>query len=188
MYGALSGFFFALIIYLQTNLGYSSLKAGVSLLPVTVLMMFLSGRMGGYAAKYGPRAFMTVGPLLMGIGIATLIRLHAGQSYLMGVFPGILLFGLGLSLTVAPLTNAVMSSVAPDDSGIASGVNNAVARVAGLVVIALLGVLGASHAYKFSAVFCTILVILAGIVSFVLIRNPQTTSEPTKKLASSSLR
>lgn len=182
MYGALSGFFFALIIYLQTNLGYSSLKAGISLLPVTVLMMFLSGRMGGIAAKYGPRAFMTVGPILMGIGISTLIGLHAGQSYVVGILPGVILFGLGLSITVAPLTNAVMNSVKPDDSGIASGVNNAVARVAGLVIIALLGVLGASHAYKFSAIFCTILVIIAGIVSFALIRNPQSMTMPAKKL------
>jgi EmrB/QacA subfamily drug resistance transporter len=185
MYGALSGFFFALIIYLQTNLGYSSLKAGLSLLPVTALMMLLSGRMGGIAAKYGPRTFMTVGPLLMGIGIATLIRLHSGQSYVLGVLPGIVLFGLGLSTTVAPLTNAVMNAVQPNDSGIASGINNAVARVAGLIVIALLGVLGASHAYKFSAVFCTILVLIAGAVSFALIRNPQAATAPIKKLAGS---
>jgi EmrB/QacA subfamily drug resistance transporter len=174
MYGALGGFFFALVIYLQTTLGYSSLKAGLSLLPVTALMMLLSGRMGGYASKYGPRAFMTVGPLLMGVGIATLIPLHHGQSYLLNIFPGILLFGLGLSITVAPLTNAVMSSVKPHDSGIASGINNAVARVASLIVIALLGVLGASHAYKFSAIFCTVLVLSAGIISFALIRNNQT--------------
>ena len=183
MYGALSGFFFALIIYLQTTLGYSSLKAGISLLPVTVLMMFLSGRMGGLAAKYGPRAFMTVGPLLMGIGISTLIGLHAGQSYIMGILPGVVLFGLGLSITVAPLTNAVMNSVKPDDSGIASGVNNAIARVAGLVIIALLGIFGASHTYKFSAIFCTTLVLIAGIVSFALIRNSQPIAMPVKRLA-----
>lgn len=176
MYGALSGFFFALIIYLQTNLGYSSLKAGLCLLPVTALMMTLSGRIGGTAAKYGPRAFMTVGPFLMGTGIALLIRLHAGQSYVLGVLPGILLFGLGLSTTVAPLTNTVMNSLIVDDSGIASGVNNAVARVAGLVIIALLGVLGTSHAYRFSAVFCTVLIVTAGIISFALIRNPRTAS------------
>ena len=186
MYGALSGFFFSLIIYLQTNLGYSSLRAGLSLLPVTALMMLISGRMGGMAAKYGPRAFMTVGPLLMGIGISTLIRLHAGQSYVAGVLPGILLFGLGLSITVAPLTNAVMNSVKPDDSGIASGINNAVARAAGLIVIALLGVLGATHAYKFSAILCTILVLVAGAISFALIRNPKPEVVPAKKLAGSS--
>ena len=180
MYGALSGFFFALIIYLQTDLGYSSLKAGISLLPVTVLLMVFSGRIGGLAAKYGPRTFMTVGPLLMGVGIASLIPLHAGQAYLSGVFPGIFLFGAGLCITVAPLTNTVMSSVNAEDSGIASGVNNAVARAAGLVIIALLGVLGASHAYKFSAILCTVLVISAGVISFALIRNPQTTTALAK--------
>jgi EmrB/QacA subfamily drug resistance transporter len=174
MYGALGGFFFSLVIYLQNALRYSSLKAGVSLLPVTAFMMVLSGRMGALSAKYGPRAFMTAGPLLMGAGIATLIPLHAGQSYLTGVFPGIVIFGLGLSVAVAPLTNTVMSSVNQSDSGIASGVNNAVARVASLVVIALLGVLGAAHAYKFSAILCTILAVVAGIASFALIRNNQT--------------
>ena len=176
MYGALSGFFFALVIYLQTALGYSSLKAGLSLLPVTILMFLLSGRMGTLAGKYGPRAFMTAGPLVMGAGIATLIHLHGGQSYIGAIFPGIILFGLGLSLAVAPLTNAVMGAVRPEDSGIASGVNNAVARVAGLIVIALLGVLGAANAYKFSAIFCTILVLAAGIISFVLIRNAKRTT------------
>lgn len=180
MYGALGGFFFALVIYLQTELGFSSLKAGLSLLPVTAFMMLLSGRMGGYAAKYGPRAFMTVGPLLMGVGIAWLIPLHSGQTYAVNILPGILLFGLGLSIAVAPLTNTVMSSVNPDDSGIASGVNNAVARASSLVVIALLGVLGASHAYKFSAIFCTILVICAGLVSFVMIRNRPVTVPKTR--------
>jgi len=149
--------------------------------------MVLSGRMGGIAAKYGPRAFMTVGPLLMGIGISTLIGLHAGQSYVTNILPGIVLFGLGLSTTVAPLTNAVMNSVKPDDSGIASGVNNAVARVAGLVVIAMLGVLGAAHAYKFSAIVCTVLVIIAGIVSFALIRNPQAIVVPAKKFAGNKI-
>jgi len=174
MYGALSGFFFALVIYLQTTLGYSSLQAGLSLLPVTILMLILSGRMGTLAGKYGPRAFMTAGPLVMGAGIATLIHLHGGQSYVDAIFPGIILFGLGLSVTVAPLTNAVMGAVRPEDSGIASGVNNAVARVAGLIVIALLGLLGSSATYKFSAVLCTILVLAAGIISFAFVRNQQT--------------
>ncbi|HEY1835267.1 MAG TPA: MFS transporter [Candidatus Saccharimonadales bacterium] len=171
MYGALSGFFFALVIYLQTALGYSSLQAGLSLFPVTVLMLVLSGRMGTLAGKYGPRLFMTTGPLVMGAGIATLIRLHSGQSYASAIFPGVTLFGLGLSLTVAPLTNAVMDAVRPEDSGIASGVNNAVARAAGLIVIALLGILGSNATYKFSAILCTILVLAAGVISFALVRN-----------------
>ena len=122
---------------------------------------------------------MTVGPLLAGFGIFTLVRLHGGQNYLGAIFPGIFLFGIGLSLTVAPLTSAVMGAVRPDDSGIASGVNNAVARVAGLMVIALLGILGTANAYKFSAIFCGILAATAGIISFALVRNPRRTTPIT---------
>lgn len=175
MYGALGGFFFSLVIYLQTTLGYTSLAAGVSLLPVTILMMTLSGRMGALSSKYGSRRFMTIGPLLMATGIAFLIPLHAGQAYVTSVLPGIILFGLGLSTTVAPLTSTVMGAVRADDSGIASGINNAVARVASLVTIAMLGIFGATHAYRFSAILCTILVATAGVVSFITIRNIQTT-------------
>jgi predicted MFS family arabinose efflux permease len=175
MYGALGGFFFALVIYLQTHLGYSSLQAGASLLPVTVLMMLLSGRMGALAGKRGSRGFMTAGPLLMGIGVAMLIPLQHGQNYALHVFPGILLFGLGLSVAVAPLTSTVMSSVQQGDSGIASGVNNAVARVASLLVVALLGLLGAANTYKFSSILCAILLIGAGALSFIFIRNQPTT-------------
>jgi EmrB/QacA subfamily drug resistance transporter len=171
MYGALGGFLFAFVIHLQTVLGYSSLQAGISSLPIIIFLFTLSGRMGGLASKYGPRAFMTVGPTLAGIGMFTLVNLHAGQSYVSAILPGIILFGLGLSITVAPLTAAVMGAVKPNDSGIASGVNNAVARVASLIIVALLGILGVSHAYKFSAVLCGSLAIAAGIISFALIRN-----------------
>jgi predicted MFS family arabinose efflux permease len=158
---------------LQVALGYSSLQAGLSLFPVTLFMLGLSSRMGALASKIGPRLFMTIGPLIMAIGVASLIWLHKGQSYLTGVFPGIFLFSLGLSITVAPLTAAVMGAVKPDDSGIASGINNAVSRVAGLIVIALLGLLGTSVVYKFSAILCTSLLLAAGIISFALIRNPK---------------
>jgi EmrB/QacA subfamily drug resistance transporter len=171
MYGALSGFFFALVIYLQNTLGYTSLKAGVSLLPITVLLLVLSGKMGQLAGKYGPRLFMTAGPLVATLGMITLIHLHNGAAYFSGVFPGILLFGIGLSLTVAPLTSAVMAAVRSNDSGVASGVNNAVSRAAGLVIIALLGLLGAANSYKFSVMLCAFLTGGAGILSFVIIRN-----------------
>lgn len=173
MYGALSGFIFALVIHLQIALGFSSLQAGVSTLPVVILMFALSGRMGALATRFGPRAFMTVGPILAGIGMLSLVNLHAGQSYITSIFPGILLFGLGMSIMVAPLTTAVMGAVKPADSGIGSGINNAVARVAGLIVVALLGLFGAANAYKFSAVLCGALALIAGILSFALIRNSQ---------------
>lgn len=173
MYGGLSGFIFALVIYLQTNMHYSSIKAGISLLPVTALLFALSSRAGSLAGKYGPRLFMTFGPIIAGVGMLVLLRLGPGMSYLGYVLPGILLFGFGLVLTVAPLTITVMSSVNESESGIASGINNAVSRVAGLIVVALLGIFGAAHAYRFTIVLCSILAIVAGICSWGLIRNHQ---------------
>jgi hypothetical protein len=173
MYGALSGFMFALVIYLQTKMGYSAIKAGVSLLPVTILLLILSGKVGGLSSKYGPRLFMTVGPILAGIGILSLLNLKPGDSYVTFLLPRVVLFGVGLSLMVAPLTTTVMTSVQETSSGIASAINNVVSRVAGLVVIALLGLLGTQHVFKFSMALCGILAVCAGIISLVFIRNPQ---------------
>jgi len=169
LYGALAGFFFALAIYLQTKIGYSALQAGMATLPVTVFLIGLSGRFGGWAARIGPRVFMTVGPIVSGLGIASLIRLQPGASYVTDILPGIILFGLGLSCTVAPLTITVMGSVTETESGIASGVNNMVSRVAGLIVIALLGLFGATHAYHFTTILCAALAIIAGVCSWFLI-------------------
>jgi len=171
LYGALSGFFFALVIYLQRTMGYSSIKAGLSLLPATLLLLTLSGRIGKLGSSIGPRLFMTFGPLLAAGGIGLLVPLRPGDAYLLHVLPGICLFGLGLSLTVAPLTTTVMTSVADQDSGIASGINNAVSRVAGLIIIALLGLFGATNSYRFSALLCVGLTASAGVVSFLFIRN-----------------
>ncbi len=172
MYGALSGFFFAFVIYLQTMLGYSTLQAGLSMIPVTLLILGLSSRVGGLAGRIGSRLFMTAGPLLAAAGMAFLYGLSPGDGYALYIFPGVALFGLGMALLVAPLTVTVMSSVDAHDSGIASGVNNAVSRVAGLIVIALLGLFGASHAYTFAIVLCAGLAALAGVASWVLVRNP----------------
>ncbi len=171
MYGALGGFFFALVIFLQTTAGYSSLAAGATLLPVTIFLLALSSRMGALAGKHGPRLFMTIGPILSGLGILLLAPLGSHAPYLTTVMPGILLFALGLSITVAPLTATVMGSVALGDSGIASAINNAVSRVAGLIVIALLGLFGAAHAYVFAALLCSGLAILAGVISYLMIQN-----------------
>ena len=172
MYGALGGFFFILGIYLQTIGGYSALEAGASFLPIPIILFFLSSRAGGWSAKYGPRAFMTAGPILAAIGIALLLRLGHHASYLLTVLPGVTVFALGLALTVAPLTSTVMGSVSLAESGIASGVNNAISRVAGLIVIALLGLFGSAHAYQFAAILCALLAAGAGVISFVLIENP----------------
>ncbi len=173
MYGGLGGFFFILTIYLQTNLHYSSIAAGLAAFPVTITMFFLSGRVGSLAGKFGPRWFMTFGPTLAGLGILMLLPLHEGSQYVWHILPGITLFGLGLATTVTPLTTTVLASVAEQDSGIASAVNNAVSRVSGLVVIALLGIFGAAHAYQFGVWLCGGLALLAGLVSAVLVRNPE---------------
>jgi MFS family permease len=177
MYGALAGFTFAITIYLQTTLHYSSLATGLSLLPVSIIMFFFAGRVGKLSAQYGPRRFMTAGPIVAGIGIASLYGLNLGDNYLLHVMPGVLIFSCGLVLTVAPLTTTVMTSVDESHSGIASGINNAVSRAAGLIVIAGLGLLGAHQFYHFSIALCACLAILGGIVSYIFIEKiPATNS------------
>jgi EmrB/QacA subfamily drug resistance transporter len=175
MYGALGGLFFALIIYLQSVVGYSSLQAGLSMLPVTILLLLLSPRVGALSAKLGPRLFMTIGPIIAGLGMLWLWPLHHGSSYALGVLPGIVLFGLGLATTVAPLTTTVMASVAEANSGIASAVNNAISRVAGLLVVALLGLFGATIAatYHPAIALSATLAIIAGLIAYATIKNPR---------------
>jgi EmrB/QacA subfamily drug resistance transporter len=171
MYGALGGFMFALVIYLQTYLHYSAIQAGMSVLPVSILLILFAGKIGRLSAQYGPRFFMTAGPLLAGLGMSLLFFLRPGDGYIMNVLPGIVLFGAGLALLVSPLTTTVMTSVSDVHSGIASGINNAVSRAAGLIVIAVLGFFGASSAYPFAAALCAFLAFGSGIVSFVFIRK-----------------
>jgi predicted MFS family arabinose efflux permease len=128
--------------------------------------------MGTLTESFGPRIFMTLGPITSGIGILTLLQLPAHPNYWLYILPGILLFGIGLTLTVTPLTVTVMRSVDERHSGIASGINNAVSRIAGLFVIAVLGIFGAALSYHFAVLLCGTMAILAGIVSFLVIRNP----------------
>jgi EmrB/QacA subfamily drug resistance transporter len=172
MYGALSGFFFAYVIYAQTALGFSSLMAGLSTLPITLCLLLLSRRAGAWSDRYGPRLFMTIGPILAGLGMAALWWLHPGVP-MWAPLPGIIVFGIGMALTVAPLTTTVMAAVDETSAGIASAVNNAVSRVAGLVIIALLGLFGAASSYRFSVALCAGLAIVAGIISWLLIKNPR---------------
>lgn len=172
MYGALGGFFFALTIYLQTVVGFSTLAAGASLLPVTVVMFLLASRAGAWAGTFGPRRFMTVGPALAGLGMILLLPLGPGDGYLAHVFPGVLLFAVGLALTVAPLTATVMGSVDERSSGIASGINNAVSRVSGLIVIAVLGFFPADASYHATTILCAALALSAGAVAFMMVKNP----------------
>jgi EmrB/QacA subfamily drug resistance transporter len=171
MYGALSGFMFALVIYMQTKLGYSAIKAGASLLPVSLMLLFFSSRVGRLSSKIGPRYFLTVGPLIASLAMFLLIGYKPGSSYVWFLLPRVLLFSVGLVLLVAPLTTTVMTAVEDSSSGIASGINNAVSRIAGLVVIALLGLAGTGNIYRFSMVLCAIFAAAAGLVSFITIQN-----------------
>jgi EmrB/QacA subfamily drug resistance transporter len=138
VYAALGGASFFLVIELQLALGYSALEAGASLLPVTVLMLLLSARAGALAQRIGPRIPMTVGPIVVGIGMIMFTRIEPGSTYFTSVFPAAIVFGLGLAATVAPLTATVLAAADDSDLGIASGVNNAVARLAGLLAVAVL--------------------------------------------------
>jgi EmrB/QacA subfamily drug resistance transporter len=139
MYGGLGLLFFFLVLFLQQVAGYSALAAGSSSLPVTLVMFALSTRFGMLADRYGPRFFMGVGPLVAAAGMAMLLPIDADVDYFTELLPGLLVFSVGLSMTVAPLTATVLADADESNAGIASGVNNAIARVAGLVTIAAVG-------------------------------------------------
>jgi EmrB/QacA subfamily drug resistance transporter len=139
MYAGLGGALFFVGLYLQQVSGYSALAAGAAFLPLTFVTFFLARRFGKLADQHGPRLFMGVGPLIAGTGLALLMRVDARADYVAELLPGLLVFSLGLAMTVAPLTAAVLAAVEEKHSGVASGVNNAVARVAGLLAIAVLG-------------------------------------------------
>ena len=139
MYGGLSGATFLIPIFLQEAAGFTPLVAGLSLLPISIVMFLLSARMGALADRFGPRIFMGAGPIVAGCGLALLAMMGSDVDYWTNVLPGALVFALGLSLTVAPLTATVLGGVDERHAGVASGVNNAIARVAGLVAIAVIG-------------------------------------------------
>src|SRR5437588_629703 len=139
MYGGLGITFFLLVLFLQEVAGYSALKAGFALLPSTIVMFLLSKRIGRLADRVGPRLFMGLGPLTAAVGMALMLGLGAHVAYLTDLLPALLVFSIGLASTVAPLTATVLSDADESDAGIASGVNNAIARVAGLLGIAAIG-------------------------------------------------
>nr|WP_245534374.1 MFS transporter [Xylanimonas cellulosilytica] len=141
IYGALGFGGFLVTLFLQQVAGYTATLAGLAQMPAFVALLTLSGTFGALAARFGARAFMTVGPLLAAAGFLLMLATDASAHYWSQVFPGQAVFGLGLAVTVAPLTAAILGAPPPADAGIASAVNNAVARVAGLVVVALAGVI-----------------------------------------------
>ena len=183
VYGAFGGLLFLLVIQLQVVAGFSPVAAGSALLPVTVLMLALSARAGALAQRVGPRWLMTVGITCLAIGMALMSRIGVHASYAADVLPAVIVFGLGLSITVAPLTATVLASADVRHAGVASGVNNAVARAAGLVAVAALpaavGLTGASYhdPARFSQGFdrattaCAILLLIAAGLTATLVDN-----------------
>ena len=139
VYAGLFGASFFITLFLQQVAGYTPFEAGAATTPITIVMCVLSGRFGALASRIGPRLVMGIGPLVGALGLALLVRLEADSRYLLDVLPSMLLFGLGLAMTVAPLTTTVLDSVPERRAGLASGVNNAVSRVAGVLAIAVLG-------------------------------------------------
>jgi MFS family permease len=139
MYGGLGVLFFLLVLFLQQVAGYSATEAGLTTVPVTLVMFALSTRFGMLADRHGPRFFMGVGPLVTAVGLAMTMGIDQDVDYLTELLPALLVFALGLSMTVAPLTATVLADADERNAGVASGVNNAIARVAGLVAIAAVG-------------------------------------------------
>jgi EmrB/QacA subfamily drug resistance transporter len=179
VYGGLSAWGFFLALFLQQVAGYSPFRAGLATVPVTIVMFFLSRYAGRLSAVYGPRFFMSAGPLLGGLALAALARLPADLDYWLDLLPALLGFSLGLTMTVAPLTTTVLSEAGPGDAGIASGVNNAVARVAGLMAIAGVGIVASSgtshltaHGFHRAMLVVALLLIAGGVIGAVGIRNP----------------
>jgi EmrB/QacA subfamily drug resistance transporter len=145
IYGGLGAATFFVTIFLQQIAGYTPIAAGVSLLPITILMWLLSRRFGALSDRIGPRLLMGLGPVLAGLGLAWMGMLGAQVTYVTDLLPAVLLFGVGLSATVAPLTNTVLGAVPQHNAGVASGVNNQVARVASLLAIAAVGLVVAAR-------------------------------------------
>ena len=141
VYSGLIGAFFFVTLFLQQTAGYSPLAAGFATTPISLILFVLSPVFGKIATSIGPRAPMCVGPIVGGIGLLLLTRIGANPNYVADVLPGVIVFGLGLSATVAPLTATALNSVAEHRVGVASGINNAVSRVAGVLAIAIFGAL-----------------------------------------------
>jgi EmrB/QacA subfamily drug resistance transporter len=176
VYAALGGAMFLLAIHLQRSMGYSALEAGAAFLPVTILMMLLSPAAGRLSARIGARVPMTIGPLVVASSMLLMVRIHPGRGYTTNVLPAAVVLGLGLCLTVAPLTAAVLAAVDEHHIGVASGINNAIARLAALLAIAILPfVTGLSaqtslvDAFPKAMVISSVACVAGGIVAFLTI-------------------
>lgn len=180
VYAGLSTMTFFLILFLQQSAGYSALKSGLALVPITLIMFFLSPRIGRLSMRLGPRLFMGAGPVVAGLPLLWWTQLGTHVSYWVDLLPILAVFGVGLSMTVAPLTATVLADASEHDAGIASGVNNAVARVAGLLGIAVVGAAIAGpenrlnlSGFRESMAITAALIVVGGATGLIAIRNPE---------------
>ncbi|KUN79181.1 MFS transporter [Streptomyces griseoruber] len=184
VYAALGGFFFLSVVQFQVVAGYSALGAGTALLPATVLMLLFSARSGELANHIGPRIPLTVGPLVCATGMLLMLRVGKDASYPADVLPAVLVVGLGLVTLVAPLTATVLASVDVSRAGLASGINNAAARAAGLVSVAALPLLTGmgpdayrspdafDDAFRRAMVWCAGALVVGAVIAFTTVRRP----------------
>jgi len=183
VYAALGGVFFLLVSFLQISLGYSPIAAGAASLPVTLLMLLLSARSGALAQRIGPRIPLTLGPLVIAAGLLLMTRIAPGDSYISSVLPAVCVFGLGLTLVVAPVTATVLAAADERHSGIASGINNAISRVGGLLAVAVLPLIAGLTGTRFynpaamtngfhtAMVACAILAAFGGVLAWLTISS-----------------
>jgi EmrB/QacA subfamily drug resistance transporter len=195
VYAGLGGVFFWLVVTLQVVAGFGPLAAGLALLPVTLLMLMFSSRAGVIGERVGPRVPMSVGPLVAAVGVALLVRVGPDTAYLTGVLVPVTILGLGLTLTVTPLTATALSSAPRERAGLASGVNNAVARTGGLLVVAVLPVLtgldpsgfadpaALAPAFRSAMLICAALLAAGGLVAAAFIRAPRPVAPPPGETA-----
>ncbi|GIT79190.1 MFS transporter [Leifsonia sp. LS1] len=184
VYGALSFGPLIVTLFLQQVAGFSAIAAGFVFIPSTLCMLLLSGFFGGLAGRYGPRLFMAVGPMVASVGFLWLLLADAHVDYWISLLPAVLLFGIGLSMTVAPLTSAILGAIHPAEAGIASAVNNAVSRIAGLITVAMAGlVIGQQldvDGLHRAMITTAALLLAGGIVSAIGIRNKAPVAEPVQ--------
>jgi len=185
VYAGLSTLTFFLVLFLQQLAGYTALRSGLALVPITAVMFVLSPRVGRLSMRLGPRLFMGAGPLVAAADLLALVRLRPGFDYWYELLPPLLLFAVGLSMIVAPLTATVLADADESDAGIASGVNNAIARVAGLLGIAVVGAsVAGSHnrldlpGYRLAMWITAGLVAAGGVIGLAGIRNVRRALDP----------
>jgi hypothetical protein len=174
-------------LFTQEVLGFSATEAGIATLPLPLFSFLLASRIGALSAKFGPRVFMAAGSLIAGIGFLLMRPAPGSFNFWLQLLPGLVIFGLGLTITVTPLTSAILAAVDPSQSGIGSAINNAVARIAGLIAVAVTGLIagGALDYASFHrlAVVTAAVFVAGGVVSASGVRNPAHAPDPVSPQA-----